>query len=275
MTSAPVDLFRIVADIRERTDFAPRFGVVLGSGLGGLAQEVEVVTRISYADLTGFPRSTVEGHAGEYIFGYINGVPVVLMNGRVHYYEGYSMEQVVAPVRVMALLGVEAIILTNASGGLNVNYHPGTIMCIADMITTFIPSPLIGPNDDRLGVRFPEMSTVYDKEYRKMLHKTAEEEGIELEDGVYLQITGPAFETPVESRMYVALGADAVGMSTACETLVLRHMGVRVLGISCITDMAINNEDTNTTHEDIQKVAQENSAKLVRLVRGTLIRMAE
>ena len=197
--------------VRERTDFVPKVGIVLGSGLGGLADDIEVVTRIPYSELEGFPRSTVEGHKGEYIFGYIDSIPVV----------------------VMALLGVEVIILTNAAGGLNKNFHPGTLMCINDQNTAFVPSPLIGPNDDRLGVRFPDVSAIYDKDLQELLHKTADDLGIELEDGVYLQITGPAYETPNEVAMYAMLGADAVGMSTGCEGVALKHMGMRIMGITC------------------------------------------
>ena len=256
--------------VRERTDFAPKIGIVLGSGLGGLADEIEIVARIPYSELEGFPRSTVEGHKGEYIFGYIESVPVVLMNGRVHYYEGYPMQKVVLPVRVMALMGVEMIILTNAAGGLNRSFHPGTLMCITDQNTAFIPSPLIGPNDSRLGVRFPDVSAIYDKELQAILHKAADDLGIELADGVYLQITGPAYETPNEVAMYALLGADAVGMSTGCEGVVLRHMGMRVLGISCITDMAIANTTFETTHEEIQKVANRAGKELQKLVKEVI-----
>ena len=174
----------------------------------------------------------------------------------------------------MGRLGVKTVILTNAAGGLNRSYHAGTIMCIKDHNTAFIPSPLIGRNDDTLGTRFPDMSKVYDKSLRDMLHRTAEEQGTELVDGIYLQITGPAFETPCESAMYAALGADAVGMSTACEAQALRHMGIPVLGISCITDMAIDNEDTVTTHEEIQRIANEAGKKLVQLVRGTVKKLS-
>ena len=165
------DYEQALAAVREHTDFVPKIGIVLGSGLGGLADDIEVVTRIPYSELEGFPRSTVEGHKGEYIFGYIDSVPVVLMNGRVHFYEGYPMQKVVLPVRVMALMGVEAIILTNAAGGLNKNFHPGTLMCITDQNTAFVPSPLIGPNDSRLGVRFPDVSAIYDKELQALLHQ--------------------------------------------------------------------------------------------------------
>ena len=259
--------------VREHTDFAPKVGIVLGSGLGGLADEIDVVTRISYKDLPGFPKSTAEGHKGEYIFGYLGGVPVVLMNGRVHYYEGYPMQKVVLPVRVMALMGVEAIILTNAAGGLNRSFHPGTLMCIQDQNTAFVPSPLVGPNDSKLGVRFPDVSAIYDKELILLLHKTAAEMGIYLSDGVYLQITGPAYETPNEVTMYALFGADAVGMSTGCEAVALKHMGMRILGISCITDMAIVNTTFVTSHEEIQKVANQAGAQLQLLVKEVVKRI--
>ena len=269
------DIKDIVSQIRKKTDFKPQIGIVLGSGLGGLADEITSAEHISYSELEGFPRSTVEGHKGEFIFGYLGEAAVVLMNGRVHYYEGYSMQQVVAPVRAMAALGADRIILTNAAGGLNVSYSPGTLMCIRDQITSFVPSPLVGPNDESFGPRFPEMSKVYDAELMRLLHETADEEGIPLVDGVYLQITGPAYETPAESSLYAQWGADAVGMSTACEAVALRHMGVRLLGLSCITDMAINNENTVTTHEQVQKIANEASKKLISLVKGTVLKASK
>lgn len=250
--------------------FKPFIGIVLGSGLGGLADEMEIETRISYSDIPGFPKSTVEGHKGEYLFGYLDNVPVVMMNGRVHYYEGYPMSQVVMPVRILALLGVKNMFLTNASGGLNRTYHPGTLMCINDHISSFIPSPLIGPNDERLGVRFPEMSQIYDREYICIMHKVADQNGIELRDGIYLQVTGPAYESPAESRAYLMLGADTVGMSTACEAIVLNAMHVRILGLSCVTDMAIDNEDSVLTHEEVQIVANQASEKLKTIVKNTI-----
>ena len=259
--------------VKSKIDFEPAFGIVLGSGLGGLADELDVVERISYNDIPGFPKSTVEGHKGEYLFGYLDGVPVVLMNGRVHYYEGYPMEQVVTPVRVMALLGAKNIFLTNASGGLNRNYRPGTLMCINDHISSFIPSPLIGPNDDRLSTRFPEMSQVYDREYIKVMNETAAELGIPLENGVYLQVTGPCFESPAESNLYAMLGADAVGMSTVCEAIVLNAMGIRLLGLSCVTDMAIDNADIKVTHEEVQAVANQAGESLRAIVRNTVKRI--
>ena len=266
------DVFVIRDWIRENiiSDFKPEFGIVLGSGLGGLADEVEVKTRLSYSDIPGFPKSTVEGHKGEYIFGYLDDIPVILMNGRVHYYEGYPMNMVVTPVRVMALLGAENIFLTNASGGLNRSFKAGTLMCINDHISSFIPSPLIGPNDDRLGTRFPEMSQVYNREYIAQMHEAADELGISLEDGVYLQVSGPAYESPAESRMLAMLGADAVGMSTVCEAIVLNAMGVKLAGLTCVTDMAIDNENEKVTHEEVQRVANEASEKLRALVKGTI-----
>lgn len=260
--------FTFADKIRTITDHRPRIGIVLGSGLGSLADDVDAVCRIPYSELEGHPVSTVEGHKGEYIMGFLSGVPVMLMNGRIHYYEGNTMQAAVTPVRVMAAMGCETIILTNAAGGLNKSYHPGTIMCIKDHITSFVPSPLIGPNDDRLGTRFPDMSEVYSKQLRRLLHEAANEYSIAIEDGVYLQITGPAYETPSESALYAALGADAVGMSTACEAQALRHMGTSVLGISCITDMAIFNEESVTTHEEIQRIALVTSGKMKKLIAG-------
>ncbi|MCR5544336.1 MAG: purine-nucleoside phosphorylase [Eubacterium sp.] len=261
--------------IKDKVAFESPIGIVLGSGLGELTDEVEVIERVSYSDIPGFPKSTVAGHKGEYVFGYLDEVPVILMNGRVHYYEGYPMDQVVMLVRVMALLGAKTIFLTNASGGLNRSFHPGTLMCINDHISSFIPSPLIGPNDDRLGTRFPEMSQVYNREYIKLMHEAADELGIELEDGVYLQVTGPAYESPAESRGYLAFGADAVGMSTVCEAVVLNAMGIKLLGLSCVTDMAIDNEEEFVTHEEVQAVANAASEKLKAIVRNTVKKIAE
>lgn len=248
------ELERMAEHVRSKISITPKIGIVLGSGLGKLADSVEDAVHIPYSDIPGFPVSTAEGHKGEYLSGTIHGVPVILMNGRVHYYEGYTMQQVVTPVRVMALLGAQTVILTNASGGLNTSFSPGTIMCITDHITSFAPSPLIGPNDDTLGTRFPDMSCVYDASLRELLHASAQRQGIDLADGIYIQITGPAFETPTESRMYAMLGADSIGMSTACEAMALHHMGRKVLGISCITDMCIGNKGI-TTHEEIQRIA--------------------
>ena len=256
----------------EDMGIVPQVGIVLGSGLGGLADKIKVAGRVAYSEIEGFPVSTVEGHKGEYIFGYIEDTPVMLMNGRVHFYEGYPMRQVVVPVQVMGLI-VKKIILTNASGSLNRDFRPGTLMCITDLISSFVPSPLIGPNDEKLGTRFPEMSQIYNRDFQKILHEVADEQGIPLVDGVYVQVTGPAYESPAESKFYAICGGDAVGMSTACEAVMLNYMGVKLLGISCITDMAIDNEDTPVTHEEVQKIAGESSEKLISLVYNTVIRM--
>lgn len=264
--TSSADLDVAVSRIREVTDFEPRIGIVLGSGLGGLADNIDVVATIPYSDIEGFPVSTVSGHDGEYVFGYLEGVPVVLMCGRVHYYEGYDMKQVVLPVCVMARLGVDAVILTNAVGSLNPDYLPGTLMCIEDHITSFVPSPLVGPNDPELGERFPDMSQVYDPELREVLHERADELGITLHDGIFLQVTGPAYETPAESRLYASLGADTVGMSTATEVVALHHMGARVVGINCITNVATLDHDTVTSHDRVTDAAERASEDMIALV---------
>lgn len=267
---AEFDLDEIVSGIEVPDGFVPEIGIVLGSGLAGLSDEVEVVSRISYNDIDGFPHSTVEGHKGEYIFGYLEGVPVILMNGRVHYYEGYTMEEVVTPDRIMAKLGAGIVIQTHASGSLVKDLSPGTLVCDEDQISSFVPSPLIGQNDEELGERFVAMDDAYDPDLRKILHKAAKKENIDLKDGVFLQVTGPAFETEAESKMYASLGADTVGMSTACETIALRHMGVRVLSISCITNYCPNCTEGGTSHEEVKEAAHKAGADMVRLVKRTV-----
>ena len=271
--AAQIDLDAVIENIEIADGFKPSVGIVLGSGLSGLADEVDVVDRISYSDIPGFPQSTVAGHKGEYIFGYLEGIPVVLMNGRIHYYEGYSMEEVVTPARIMALLGADTVILTCAAGSLNPDIPPGSLVCINDQITSFIPSPLIGQNDESLGERFVDMSEPYDRELQKLLHKAAKKEGIDLKDGIFLQVTGPQYETKAESEMYASLGADTVSMSTGCETLALRHMGVRVLGINCVTNYCPNCSDENFTHDDVQSMADKAGNDMIRLVRGVLKQM--
>lgn len=264
------NLRQIVDNLKDSSAFQPKVGIVLGSGLGGFTEKVNIEKRISYADIEGFPKSTVEGHGGEYIFGYLGDVPVMLMNGRVHYYEGYPMNQVVLPVRVMALMGCDTIILTNASGGINKSFAAGTIMCIDDHISNFVPSPLIGPNDDSLGTRFPDMNEIYNRDLIKLLDETAEEMGIEIKHGVYLQTTGPAYESPAEVRMFRTVGADAVGMSTACEAMVLNHMGIKLLGISCVTNMAMDDFSGTLTHEEVQEIAALTGGKIGNLIEGVI-----
>ena len=267
------DLDDAVEDIRAVTDFQPRVGIVLGSGLSGLVDRVDIVATVPYSDITGFPIATADSHVGEFVFGYLEGVPVVLMNGRIHYYEGYDMRQVVIPVCVMGRLGVDAIILTNSVGSLNPEFQPGSLMCIDDHIASFVPSPLIGVNDSDLGDRFVDMSEVYDRDLISILHEEADAQGITLHDGVFLQVTGPNYETPAESRLYASLGADTVGMSTATEAIALHHMGVPIVGINCITNVATLDHDTVTSHEDVKDAALQSSDEMIALVTATVGRI--
>ena len=258
---------------RSVTDFEPRVGLILGSGLGGYAGNMEVVKEIPYGEIPGFPVSTVQGHDGRFLLGYIGNVPAVVMKGRVHYYEGYSMEEVVMPVRLMKMMGIEILFLTNASGGMGEGFHVGDFMLITDQISSFVPSPLIGENVSELGERFPDMTHIYDTELMELIRKTAEEEGIPLQEGVYLQTSGPNFESPAEIRMYAVLGADAVGMSTACEAIAARHAGIRVCGISCISNMASGLSDEELSHLDVQAVADLRSGEFELLVTRSIEKM--
>ncbi|MCM1162223.1 MAG: purine-nucleoside phosphorylase [Roseburia sp.] len=241
--------------IRQKTDFTPKVAIVLGSGLGDYAQDIKVVTEVDYSEIEGFPVSTVPGHAGKFIFGYVGEVPVVCMKGRVHYYEGYPISDVVLPTRLMKLMGAEILFLTNASGGVNKNFHAGDFMLITDQISTFAPNPLIGQNIDELGTRFPDMSEIYNKELREIIKETAKENGISLQEGVYIQFTGPSFESPAEIKMAAGLGADAVGMSTAVEAIAANHMGMKVCGISCVCNLAAGLSENPLTHEEVQEAA--------------------
>ena len=272
---AEVDLDTIVESIEMEEGFQPQIGIVLGSGLHPLADEVDVVQTIPYEDLPGFPRSTVEGHQGQYVLGYLEGVPVILMDGRIHYYEGYSMEEVVTPDRVMAKLGVDTVILTNAAGSMREDFKPGDVVCIKDHIASFIPNPLIGQNDEELGDRFVGMADAYDRSLRKIAHKAAKKENIELKDGIFLQVTGPTFETPAEAEFYASCGADTVAMSLACETIALRHMGVKVLGFNCVTNYCPNVVSEATSHDEVQETADLVSSKMVKLVKRTVKMIGE
>lgn len=251
---------------RKVTDFQPRVGLILGSGLGNYARNMKVECEIPYGDIPGFPVSTVVGHEGKFLFGYIGDVPAVLMKGRVHYYEGYTPQEVVLPVRVMKLLGIEVLFLTNASGGINQNFHVGDFMVIKDQISNFVPSPLIGENVSELGERFTDMSYIYDRELQEIIRKTAEEEEIPVQEGVYVQTSGPNYESPAEIRMFASLGADAVGMSTAGEALAARHAGIRVCGISCISNMASGISKEKLSHKDVQETADRRAKDFERLV---------
>lgn len=248
-------LMTCTASVREKTDFKPEVALVLGSGLGDYADGIDVVQTIDYTDIEDFPVSTVKGHKGRFVFGYVGKTPVVIMQGRVHYYEGYQMSDVVLPTRLMGMLGAKKLVLTNAAGGVNETFQPGDFMMITDHITTGVPSPLIGPNLDELGDRFPDMSEVYSKALREVIRKSAKECGITLKEGVYVQFTGPSYETPAEVRMCRIWGGDAVGMSTACEAMAARHMGLEVCGISCITNLAAGLSSQQLDHKEVQEMA--------------------
>ena len=252
--------------VRKQTDFVPKVAIVLGSGLGDYAEQIRVVTEIPYAEIEGFPVSTVPGHAGKFIFGYLDEIPVVCMKGRVHYYEGYDVTDVVLPTRLMKLLGAEILFLTNAAGGVNPSFRPGDFMLLTDHITTAVPSPLIGPNIEELGTRFPDMSEVYSKKLQDIIRKSAKDCGIPLQEGVYVQLTGPNYETPAEIRMVRSWGADAVGMSTACEAMAARHMGMEVCGISCITNMAAGVSNAKLNHAEVQETADRVAKDFEKLV---------
>ena len=270
MSQAYALLEKWVRAVREVTDFTPEIGIVLGSGLGDFARLVDRKAEVSYDSLPGFPVSTVAGHAGKLIFGYVRSVPVVVMQGRVHYYEGYSMEQVVAPIRLMGLLGAKKLLLTNAAGGVNTSFTPGDLMLITDHISAFVPSPLRGENPQELGPRFPDMSRVYDEEMGRAVLEAGEKLGESLQQGVYLQWQGPNYETPAEIRMFRTLGADAVGMSTVCEAIAARHMGLRVCAVSCITNMACGILPQPLSHEEVQQTADRVKDKFQALVLESL-----
>lgn len=264
------ELNTIKGYIEDKINFTPRAGLVLGSGLGGFSKKIEKIAEIPYSEIPGFPVSTVEGHNGSFIFGYIgsNRLPIVAMNGRVHYYEGYHMSEVVAPVRVMGMLGAKTIVLTNAAGGINLSFKPGNLMIIKDVITTFVPNPLTGPNIEELGTRFPDMSKIFSDRLMEILRKVSKEAGVNLSEGTYAQCTGPSFETPAEISMLRTLGADAVGMSTACEAIAARHMGLEVCGISCISNMAAGILDQPLTHAEVQETADKVSSHFESVILG-------
>lgn len=246
---------RCVSIIRERTDMEPEIGLILGSGLGSYAERIENAVVIPYKDLPDFPVSTVAGHAGQFVIGTCGGKTVIAMQGRVHYYEGYTQRQITMPVRIMKRLGVKTLVLTNAAGGVNENFKPGTLMVIKDHINYSGSNPLIGENIDEDGPRFPDLTTVYDKGLQKALKEAVEKKGIHLEEGVYMMFSGPCYESPAEVRMARIVGADAVGMSTVPEAIVCAHCGIRVLGISCITNLAAGILDQPLNHKEVVEVA--------------------
>lgn len=259
-------LQKCTAAVRERTDFIPEVALILGSGLGEYTRNMDVRSEIPYSEIEGFPVSTVQGHDGRYLFGYVENVPVVLMKGRVHFYEGYAMSDVVLPTRVMGMLGAKKLILTNAAGAINTSFRPGDLMMLTDHISSFIKSPLIGPNIDELGTRFPDMSYVYDLKMRDIIRQAARRTGVDLKEGVYVQCTGPNYETPAEIRMYRTLGADAAGMSTVCEAIAAHHMGMRTGAISCLTNMAAGILDRPLNHREVQETADRVKVSFEKLV---------
>lgn len=266
-------LMTCLASVREKTDFKPEVGLILGSGLGDYADEIKIETTISYTDIEGFPVSTVKGHKGRFVFGYVGETPVVIMQGRVHYYEGYDMSDVVLPTRLMGMMGIKKLILTNAAGTCNPEFKPGDFMMLTDHITTGIPSPLIGPNVDELGTRFPDMSEVYSKELREVVRKSAKECGIDLQEGVYVQFTGPNYETPAEVRLARLWGGDAIGMSTACEAMAARHMGLEICGISCITNLCAGMSNMALDHKEVQETADRVSVNFKKLVTQIIVNL--
>ncbi len=259
---------------KNKIDFVPDIALVLGSGLGDYADGIETEAVLDYHDIEGFPVSTVAGHKGRFVFGSVGDVKVVIMQGRVHYYEGYRMEDVVLPVRLMKMMGAKALFLTNAAGGVNKDFQPGDFMLISDHIL-MAPSPLIGENADELGVRFPDMSNIYDRELRQVVRGAAEALNIPLREGVYIQLTGPNYESPAEIRMVRTLGADAVGMSTACEAVAANHAGLKTVAISCISNMACGISDKPLTHAEVQETADKAAPLFKKLVTESVIRLGK
>ena len=266
-------LMNCYKSFQEKIDFHPEVAIVLGSGLGDFANEIKVEAELSYSELEGFPVSTVAGHDGKFIFGYLGDIPVVCMKGRVHFYEGYAMSDVVLPTRLMKLMGAKILFLTNASGGINESFGAGDLMMITDHIAALVQNPLIGANMEELGTRFPDMSEIYDKDLQEIIREKAKENGIDLKEGVYIQFTGPSYESPAEVQMAKIMGADAVGMSTAVEAIAANHMGMKICGISCVCNMAAGISKTKLTHKEVQEAADAASAKFKTLVRESVLAM--
>ncbi|MCQ3935957.1 MAG: purine-nucleoside phosphorylase [Chloroflexi bacterium] len=263
----------VVQKIRSRISIQPVVGIILGSGLNGLADSVQQAVYIPYSDLPNFPVSTVHGHAGRFVIGQLEGKPALVMQGRIHYYEGYSMGQVTLPVRVMQRLGIQNMIVTNAAGGVNADFNPGDVMLITDQLNLMGMSglnPLMGPNLDEIGPRFPDMSQPYDRAYCELARKAAAENNITLREGVYAGLSGPSFESPADLRFLRLAGADAVGMSTVPEVIVARHGNMRVLGLSGISNKANLDGSTITTHEEVIEAGRVITPKIEKIVRGFL-----
>ena len=256
--------------IRSRISVEPRIALVLGSGLGGFADDFEEAVAIPYEDIPGFVRSTAQGHAGRLVVGKVDSVPVLAMQGRVHYYEGYSLEEVTFPVRTFGLLDIKTLILTNAAGGINVQLTQGALMVISDHLNLMGVNPLRGPNDERFGPRFPDMSAVYAPELQELVVEEAKAINVEVRRGIYSALSGPSYETPAEIHLLRTLGADAVGMSTVPEAIVARHMGLEVLGISCITNMAAGISDQPINHEEVMETGNRVQATFTELLQRVI-----
>jgi len=270
-TSTVIEQIReAAAYIRQEIGVDPQIGLILGSGLGVLADLIEKPTVVPYGSIPHFPVSTVEGHAGELVAGEIQGKQVLIMKGRFHAYEGYGVETVSFPVRVMKELGVATLIVTNAAGGINTSYHVGDLMVISDHLNMTFRNPLIGPNDNALGVRFPDMSEAYSRRLRQLAHEVAAKMDFSLREGVYVGLLGPNYETPAEIRMFRTLGADAVGMSTVPEVIVARHAGIEVLGFSCISNMAAGILDQPLSHAEVMETTERVKPKFLKLVLGII-----
>lgn len=268
--TAEEKLNRCYESFKSKIDFKPAVALILGSGLGALADEIDVRAVLDYGEIEGFPMSTVPGHKGRFVFGYIDEAPVVIMQGRVHYYEGYAMQDVVLPTRLMRKMGAETLFLTNASGAANPDFSAGDFMLITDQIANFVPSPLIGANFESLGTRFPDMSEIYSKKLREIVRKTADDLGIKLREGVYIQLTGPNFESPSEVKMCRMLGADAIGMSTACEAIAANHAGMKTVGISCVANLGCGLTDNPLTHKEVMEAADKAAPLFKKLIRASV-----
>ncbi|RKL67661.1 purine-nucleoside phosphorylase [Salipaludibacillus neizhouensis] len=261
--------------IEKKLVSKPSIGLILGSGLGVLAEEIESPIHIPYQEIPGFPTSTVTGHKGQLVIGELQGKTVVAMQGRFHYYEGYSMDLVTLPVRVMKAIGVEQLIVTNAAGGINETFEPGNLMIIKDHLNMFGDNPLIGSNNDELGVRFPDMSQAYTAELVQFAHQVAKDMNFKVQEGIYVGNTGPTYETPAEIHMLRTLGGDAVGMSTVPEVIVARHSDMKVLGISCISNMAAGILDQPLTHDEVMETTEQVKADFLSYVKQIVLNMAE
>ena len=259
-------LKRCYEDIRRKTDFKPGIALVLGSGLGDFADNIEVKGVIDYKDIDGFPVSTAPGHAGQFIYGTLGGKNIICMKGRIHYYEGYPITDVVLPARLMKLMGAEILFLTNASGGINPAFKAGDFMLMTGHISSLVPNPLIGPNIPELGVRFPDMTYVYDPELCDVVRSKAKEAGIDLKEGVYIQTTGPSYESPAEIRMFKDMGADAVGMSTVVEAIAAHHAGMRVVAVSCIANLAAGISEHKLTEEEVLEAGEKAAPQFKKLL---------